>query len=115
MINRIANKAARRMVEQRRPFEGSNLFARESTPQHGHTTLYVVCSYGPHFPIYIAETDNETGEVQWYENVEKFSQSTTRHQSQANPYAQCMPMTVGAMRRIAVEGIAGLAAKGESR
>ena len=110
---RIANKAARRMVELRRPFEGSHLFAREHVPPHQHTTLYVVYSYGPHFPIYIAETDNETGHTEWYENNERYSQSTTRHQSQADPYKPCVPMTAGAMRRIAAEGIAGFVAKGE--
>lgn len=111
---RIANSAARRMVELRRPFEGSHLYARETVPSHGHTTLYVVYSYGPHFPIYIAETDHETGRTEWYENAEKYSQTTSRHQSQANPGTACMPMTSGAMRRIAAEGIAGFVAKGES-
>jgi hypothetical protein len=114
-MNRIANKAARAMVEARRPFEGSNLFAREHVPPHGHTTLYVVYSYGEHFPIYIAETDNETKRLTWYANSDKYSPSTSRHQSQAAPWhgTYCVPMTTDAMRRIAKDGIAGLVVKGE--
>lgn len=110
---RIANKSARALVKKRRPFEGSHLYAREQVPSHGHTTLYVVFSYGPHFPIFIAETDNETGHTEWYENADKYSQSTTRHQSQCDPETRCTLMTPGAMRRIAAEGIAGYAIRGE--
>ena len=113
MTNRIANKACRQYVEARKPFTGSNMYAERRTASHGHSDLYVVFSYGEHWPIYIAETDNETGHTEWYENNERYSQSTTRHQSQANPYKPCVPMTPGAMRRIAAEGIAGFAAKGE--
>ena len=115
MTTRIANKAARSMVENRRPFEGSHLFAREHVPPHGHTQLYVVYSYGEHFPIYIAETDVQTKKVTWYANADKYSRSTSRHQSQAAPWhgIYCTPMTTGAMRRIAREGIAGLTVKGE--
>ena len=110
---RIANKSARAMVQMRRPFEGSNLFARENFPQHGLSTLYVVYSYGEHFPIYVAETD-EGGNTQWYRNADKFSQSTSRHQSQCDPYEVTSSLlTAAQMRRCAVEGIAGVAAMGE--
>lgn len=108
---RIANKSARAMVQLRRPFEGSNLFAREAYPQHGMSTLYVVFSYGEHWPLYVAETD-EGGNTQWYETADKFSQSTSRHQSQCNPYERAIPLTSAQMRRCAVEGIAGVAAMG---
>jgi hypothetical protein len=109
---RIANKSARAMVQLRRPFEGSNLFAREAYPQHGISTLYVVFSYGEHWPLYVAETD-EGNNTQWYVNADKFSQSTSRHQSQCNPYDQnCIPLTAAQMRRCATEGIAGVAAMG---
>lgn len=109
---RIANNAVRAMVQMRRPFEGSNLFARERTPSHGMSTLYVVCSYGDHFPIYVAETD-EGNNTTWYQNAEKYSKSTSCHQSQCNPYGNALSLTAGAMRRCAVEGIAGVAAMGE--
>ena len=111
---RIANKSARAMVQLRRPFEGSNLFAREAYPQHGMSKLYVVYSYGEHFPIYVAETD-EGNNTTWYENAERYSQSTSRHQSQCHPFENTIKLTAGAMRRCAVEGIAGVAAMGEMK
>ncbi len=109
----IANKDCRKFVEARRPFKGSNLYAERRTAGNGHSDLYVVYSYGEHFPIYVAEV-GEFGQVHWYANTDKYSQSTTRHQSLARPYyVNFMPMTTSAMRRLAIDGIAGLAAKGE--
>lgn len=112
---RIANKACRRFVEARQPFRGSNMYAERRTASHGHSDLYVVYSYGEHWPLYIAEVpDDACGEITWYENNERYSQSTQRQQSQARPsYVHLMPMTTNAMRRLARDGIAGLAAKGE--
>lgn len=114
---RIANKACRRFVEARQPFRGSNMYAERRTASHGHSDIYVVYSYGVHWPLFVAEVaDDACGEIKWYENADRFSQSTTRQQSQARPsYVHFTPMTAGAMRRIAVDGIAGLAAKGEAR
>lgn len=99
------------MVQMRRPFEGSNLFARENIPQHGISTVYVVYSYGEHWPLYVAETD-EGNNTTWYEIADKYSQSTSRHQSQCNPYENTIKLTPAQMRRCAVEGIAGVAAMG---
>lgn len=108
---RIANKAAASMVANRRPFEGSNLFARETHVVQSETTLYVVYSYGEHFPMYIAETtaDNVT---HWYANTDRYSQSTTRHQSQARPNINCIPMTTEQMRLIAKGGLMELVRRG---
>lgn len=108
---RIANKAARAMVQLRRPFEGSNLFAREHYPQHGISTVYAVYSFGEHFPIYVAETD-EGNNTRWYVNTEYASQTTSRHKSQCNPYENAIPLSAAQMRRCAKEGIAGVAAMG---
>ena len=107
----IANKACRKFVEARQPFKGSHLYAERRVTDY--TDLYIVYSYGEHFPIYVAEV-GDCGEVQWYKNVDKWSQSTSRHQSQALPYyVNFTPMNTGAMKRLARDGIAGLAAKGE--
>ena len=114
---RVANKNCRHFVSARVPFIGSNMYAERRTASNGHSDIYVVYSYGVHWPLYIAEVPEDAcGEITWYENVERFSQSTTRHASQARPhYVNFMPMTAGAMRRIAVDGIAGYIARGEAR
>lgn len=44
-------------------------------------TLYIVYSYGEHFPMYIF--DHQTRE--WYGNSDKFSKTTSKHKNQADP------------------------------
>lgn len=51
------------------------------TPTGAEPMRYVVYSYGTHFPMYIY--DKTTG--QWYGNSDKYSPTTTRHQSAACP------------------------------
>ena len=114
---RVANKNCRHFVAARVPFIGSNMYAERRTASHGNSDIYVVYSYGVHWPLYVAEVTNDAcGEIKWYENADRFSRSTARHASQARPhYVHFTLMTAGAMRRIAMDGIAGLAAKGEAR
>lgn len=113
---RIANKAAASMVAQQRPFEGSNMFARcEVVIGEGGqvvSDLYIVYSYGEHFPMYVAETDHETKTTRWYGNVNRYSRSTTRHQSQAHPNVQCIPMDTERMKLIARGGLMELVRRG---
>jgi hypothetical protein len=71
---KIANKNARHYVEQKEEFQGSNLYAEK----RGNN--YIVFSYGTHFPIFAYVKGI------WYENEDKYSVSTTRHQSQARPW-----------------------------
>lgn len=77
-INRVANRDARRYVADKVVFSGSHLYSLQHNDR-----LYVVYSYGPHFPIYIY--DFELGN--WFYNTDKYSPSTSKHQSQANPLA----------------------------
>lgn len=82
---KIANSKCRPLVEARTPFQGSNLWGAwlNSTFVESTDKQYVVFSYGNHFPIYIYDQDTQ----QWFGNKDRFSQSTTRHQSQARPMA----------------------------
>lgn len=74
---RIANRDARRYVQQRQRFYASNMYA---TP-YGHTGLYVVYSFGPHFPIWIWVPGHDI----WVGNKDKMSRTSTRHQTQTHP------------------------------
>jgi hypothetical protein len=50
--------------------------------EHTHSgDLYVVYSYGYHFPMYIYDYKAQ----QWFGNSDKYSSTTSRHQSQARP------------------------------
>ena len=70
---KIANKDARHCVEQRQIFCGSNCFSE----QRGD--LYVVFSYGYHWPMFICK------DGKWYENGSKYSSSTSKQHSQLRP------------------------------
>ena len=110
-IQRIANKDARSYVEHREEFKGSNCGAYDTSSSTG-TDLYVVWSYKErdHFPMYIAEEHDEI--VRWYGNVDKYSQSTSRQQSQCMPYDTDEPIVwfpTDDMITLAKHGITGLA------
>ena len=109
-IDKIANRDSRGYVQNREEFIGSNLLAYDTASTTG-TNLYVVHSYGDHFPIYIAE--EHEGLVNWYGNKDKWGQTTSRHQSQANPHEESMVWFETAdMIVIAKQGITGLMATG---
>jgi hypothetical protein len=98
---KIANKAARSMVENLRPFEGSNLFARWEG--NDSEQWYVVYSYGEHFPMYI----NAQGA--WFENEDKYSPTTSKHKSQARPSSNTFLLTTEYMKRLARSGYSAIA------
>jgi hypothetical protein len=77
---KIANRDAREYVQHKQEFEGSNLYG-ETLCSQGLPAIYVVYSYGTHFPMYIYEYLTES----WYGNNDKRSRSTTKHQSQCSP------------------------------
>lgn len=107
---KTSNRDCRTLVQQCKPFTANNIFAESVTTNDNstpcHYPRYIVYSYGKHFPMYICENDY------WYYNCDKYSPSTSKHQSQANPYAIHIPMTTEQMQIIAANGIAALAANG---
>lgn len=81
-----SNKNCRKLVETHQVFRGSNLFSE----QRGN--IYVVFSYGYHFPLFIWKDD------QWYGNSDGYSVSTSRHRSQAQPQADITWLTTSQLR-----------------
>lgn len=77
---RTTNRGARKYVQTLTPFTNSNnqLFARWVSPQ-----LYVVFSYGDHWPLFIYSTDTK----RWYANEDKASRTTSHHYSYAYPHS----------------------------
>jgi hypothetical protein len=81
---RVSNSKARQYVEKLEEFQGSNTFGKWLDVGNGRTEtnlLYVVYSYGSHFPMYVWDST----EKKWLGNKDKYSQSTTRHQSLLRP------------------------------
>ena len=77
---RVSNSKARDMVNMLEEFQGSNMFGKWLGKAE-ENQVYVVYSYGHHFPMYVYD-DREN---KWIGNKDKYSRSTTRHQSQARP------------------------------
>jgi len=99
-MKRVANHSARPCVQNREAFQANNIFAEWRGD--GAEARYIVYSYGKHFPMYIW-TDGK-----WYGNSDKYSRSTSKHQSQAHPHAQDIEWRDStAMRTIANRGVAG--------
>lgn len=69
------NKHAKQYVHQRRNFMGSNILGQ----WHG-TGVYAVYSYGHHFPMWVYDPDGG-----WFGNMDKYSRTTSKHQSQTHP------------------------------
>lgn len=67
----------REHVMARKEFKGSNIWGE----WHGDKR-YIVYSYGYHFPMWVYES--ATG--QWYGNKDKYSRSTSKHQTMSRPY-----------------------------
>ena len=74
MSQRIANRDARSFVGNCREFTENNLFG-----EFHSNKIYVVYSYGYHFPIYA----NINGK--WWGNKDKRSVTTSKHQTQSHP------------------------------
>jgi sulfatase maturation enzyme AslB (radical SAM superfamily) len=72
---RVSNKNTRGLVKERKVFTGNNTFAKV------WNNVYVVYSYGVHFPMYMYISETNT----WYENSRKYSVSTSKQQSQLRP------------------------------
>ena len=81
---RVSNNKARDYVNGFKEFQGSNMQGRWLGLGNGREyphDVYVVFSYGSHFPMYIYDAR----EQKWIGNKDKYSRSTTRHQSQGRP------------------------------
>lgn len=90
MTIRTTNKNARAYVQNRAPFQGSNVFGEFMND------LYTVYSYGYHFPLFIYDHTNH----QWLENSDPYSKSTTRHKSQLRPTPNTTQCTTKQMQAI---------------
>lgn len=76
----ISNKEMRPYVEATRQFTNHN----QTVWTTWEGKLYVVYSYGRHFPMYAYDTESE----RWFGNKDKFSRTTTTHQRLAQPRAE---------------------------
>lgn len=95
---RVSGWKCREYVQQRKLFHNSGSNHRHPkgstlwSEQRGD--IYVVFSYGYHWPLYI----NWRGI--WFSNVGKASRTTSKHASQANPFCPTVPLSGFEMKAI---------------
>lgn len=95
------NKQARELVLDKQEFKTSN-----GTIYGTHNLLadtYTVYSYGPHFPMYVYDYTTN----QWYGNSDRYSRTTSKHQSRCRPPSVAEWYPTHTMQQIAAHGIAG--------
>ena len=74
-MRKTSNVKCSELVNEKVEFKANNIFSEHIKEDK----LYIVYSYGHHFPIYIKYKNT------WYENSDKYSVTTSKHQSQARP------------------------------
>ena len=72
---RTSNIKCSEYVNNKIEFKANNIFSEHIKKDK----LYIVYSYGHHFPMYIKYKNT------WYENSDKYSVSTSKQQSQSRP------------------------------
>lgn len=105
--NRCSNSDAIRFIEYRDEFETNNqtMFGRWQYKHERGTGRYVVYSYGYHFPMYVYDANT----CEWYGNKDKYSRTTSSHQTKARPRAGIADwFDTETMKRIIEFGMVGL-------
>lgn len=102
--NRCSNSDARRFIEYRDEFETNNktMFGE----WQGERT-YTVYSYGYHFPMYVWDDQARV----WVGNKDKYSRTTSCHQTKARPSHVTHWFDTQTCRRIAYNGLSEVVAK----
>lgn len=103
---KIANRDARRYVQSRTTFVGSNLFGYTFTDRfapEGMQDGYAVFSYGVHWPLFIYSHG------MWFENEERHSVTTSKHRSQSHPHCPTVFLSHHWMKKLFNEGFQAIA------
>lgn len=77
---KTTNKEAIKYINSQEEFKGSNTFSEWVNDN------YIIYSYGKHFPIYMYEPRFD----RWYGNSDKYSVTTSKHQSQLKPWGDIL-------------------------
>jgi len=78
---KVSNKNARAQVQSRLSFEGNNTFGEWIGES------YAAFSYGHHWPLFAYVGG------QWYENIDRYGVTTSKHRSQLHPLEETEKVT----------------------
>tara|TARA_R100000700_G_C3044335_1_gene66770 strand:- start:176 stop:469 length:294 start_codon:yes stop_codon:yes gene_type:complete len=87
---RTSNIKCSEYVNNKIEFKANNIFSEHIKKDK----LYIVYSYGYHFPMYIKYKNT------WYENSDKYSVSTSKQQSQSRPNAKTKLLSTNEMKEL---------------
>ena len=87
-MERISNKNSSEYVYNQVEFKANNVFSEKCD------NIYIVYSYGHHFPMYVNYCNK------WYENSDKYSVSTSKQQSQSRPNAKTKLLKTNKMKEL---------------
>ena len=87
---RTSNIKCSEYVNNKIEFKANNIFSEHIKKDK----LYIVYSYGHHFPMYIKYKNT------WYENSDKYSVSTSKQQNQARPNAKTKLLSTNKMKEL---------------
>jgi hypothetical protein len=104
-IPKTPNARARKHVQRRTAFEGTNLFATRKKLDVASDYRYVVYAFGTHWPIFVYEQgiwyQNETDKPYDFRIVNKMV-------DQIHPLKETTKIDVDTMRLVAVDGATAL-------
>ena len=81
-VSRTTNRHADSLARLKLPFKGSNMYAEWKFPDLEEAApVYVVYSYGEHFPMYIWEPLEDV----WFNTTDDSTPSTNKHRSAVYP------------------------------
>lgn len=95
---RTPNRNARYFTQRRLSFTGHNLYAMWNGDR------YVVYSYSSHWPLFVWANGR------WFENNDRYSVTTSKHQSQAHPHEPTILLNREQMVELASTGLAAVTA-----
>lgn len=90
-------------VRRKEIFTGNNVYGRWFG-DGGPDAWYVVFSYGTHFPMYLYDRSTE----QWFGNRDRYSVTTSRHQTACSPPNVHHWLDTTDMQRLVCNGVRGL-------
>ena len=97
---KVSNTNCREFVINKKPFKANNLFA-EYRNIEPIDDVYVVYSYGYHFPMFV----NVKGT--WYENCDRYSVSTSKQKNQAHPLVKTIKVPTNEIKNIIHNNVNG--------
>ena len=97
---KTSNGKCRTLVQNREVFKANNIFSEQRDTYFNREQVYIVYSYGHHFPMFVYHERSGT----WFENSDRYSVSTSKHRSQSHPLCQTIKINTHQMRDLIAHG-----------